>query len=172
MVSPLSWLSLNQLSRSTLQELGGTDGFPVRTNPSPLTHVIRPPVASYTPERTALGSSVHANSYGAWNDRQAPGPFYCSSPERGSRSVRPIQGKSLISTIHHGSSCFEGSTGCPNVIVYFRQSWRLQIIIIIIHLLGLAPAGYMAAPDSGPRAGCGVVHAKYPYRETVVSLCH
>jgi hypothetical protein len=30
-------------------------------------------------------------------------------------------------------------------------------IIIIIHLLGLAPAGYLAAPDNGPRAGCGVV---------------
>jgi hypothetical protein len=36
------------------------------------------------------------------------------------------------------------------------------IIIIIIHLLGLAPAGYLAAPDSGHEAGCGVVHAKYP----------
>jgi hypothetical protein len=45
-------------------------------------------------------------------------------------------------------------------------------VIIIIHLLGLAPAGYLAAPDSGPRAGCGVVHAKYLYQETVVSLCH
>jgi hypothetical protein len=45
-------------------------------------------------------------------------------------------------------------------------------IIIIIHLLGLAPAGYLAAPDSGPRAGCGVVHAKYAFGETVVSLCH
>jgi hypothetical protein len=43
---------------------------------------------------------------------------------------------------------------------------------IIIHLLGLAPAGYLAAPDSGASAGCGVVHAKYPYRESVDSLCH
>jgi hypothetical protein len=43
---------------------------------------------------------------------------------------------------------------------------------IIIHLLGLAPAGYLAAPDSGPRAGCGVVHAKYPFVVTVVTLCH
>jgi hypothetical protein len=25
-----------------------------------------------------------------------------------------------------------------------------QPIIIIIHLLGLAPAGYLAAPDNGP----------------------
>jgi hypothetical protein len=45
-------------------------------------------------------------------------------------------------------------------------------IIIIIHLLGLAPAGYLAAPDSGPKAGCGVVHAKYPFVVTVVTLCH
>jgi hypothetical protein len=36
------------------------------------------------------------------------------------------------------------------------------LIIIIIHLLGLAPAGYLAAPDSGHEAGCGVAHAKYP----------
>jgi hypothetical protein len=45
-------------------------------------------------------------------------------------------------------------------------------IIIIIHLRGVAPAGYLAAPDSGPRAGCGVVHAKYPFGVTVVTLCH
>jgi hypothetical protein len=43
---------------------------------------------------------------------------------------------------------------------------------IIIHLLGLAPAGYLAAPDNGPKAGCGVVHAKYPFGVTVVTLCH
>jgi hypothetical protein len=47
---------------------------------------------------------------------------------------------------------------------------RIIIIIIMIHLLGLAPAGYLAAPDSGPRAGCGVVHAKYPYREVMQGL--
>jgi hypothetical protein len=44
--------------------------------------------------------------------------------------------------------------------------------IIIMHLLGLAPAGYLAAPDSGHEAGCGVVHAKYRFGVTVVTLCH
>jgi hypothetical protein len=47
-----------------------------------------------------------------------------------------------------------------------------HFIIIITHLLGLAPAGYLAAPDSGARAGCGVVQAKYPNIVTVVTLCH
>jgi hypothetical protein len=41
-------------------------------------------------------------------------------------------------------------------------------IIVIIHLLGLAPAGYLTAPDNGPRAGCGVVLVN----ATVVTLCH
>jgi hypothetical protein len=30
------------------------------------------------------------------------------------------------------------------------RTFTMLIIIIIIHLLGLAPAGYLAAPDSGP----------------------
>jgi hypothetical protein len=30
----------------------------------------------------------------------------------------------------------------------------------------------LAAPDSGPEASCGVVHAKYPFGESVNSLCH
>jgi hypothetical protein len=41
-------------------------------------------------------------------------------------------------------------------------------IIIIIHLLGLAPAGYLTAPDNGPRAVCEVVQVN----ATVVALCH
>jgi hypothetical protein len=44
--------------------------------------------------------------------------------------------------------------------------------IIIIHLLGLAPAGYLAAPDSGPEGHYTGWCIKYPKRETVVSLCH
>jgi hypothetical protein len=62
------------------------------------------------------------------------------------------------------------------MLAMFKFTWeglyRIEKRIIIIHLLGLAPAGYLAAPDSGPRACFGVVHAKHPYRETVVSLCH
>jgi hypothetical protein len=30
------------------------------------------------------------------------------------------------------------------------SDWAALPIIIIIHLLGLAPAGYLAAPDNGP----------------------
>jgi hypothetical protein len=44
----------------------------------------------------------------------------------------------------------------------------MEIAIIIIHLLGLAPAGYLTAPDNGPRAGCEVVLVN----ATVVALCH
>jgi hypothetical protein len=53
----------------------------------------------------------------------------------------------------------------PKTYVWIDQGRRVDhpaIIIIIIHLLGLAPAGYLAAPDSGHKAGCGVVHTKYP----------
>jgi hypothetical protein len=41
-------------------------------------------------------------------------------------------------------------------------------VIIIIHLLGLAPAGYLTAPDNGPWAGCGIVQVK----ASVDALCH
>jgi hypothetical protein len=44
----------------------------------------------------------------------------------------------------------------------------IKVIIIIIHLLGLAPAGYLTAPNNGPRAGCVVVLVN----ATVVALCH
>jgi hypothetical protein len=37
------------------------------------------------------------------------------------------------------------------------QRKAVRVIIIIIHLLGLAPAGYLAAPDSGPRAAVRVI---------------
>jgi hypothetical protein len=40
--------------------------------------------------------------------------------------------------------------------------------IIIIHLLGLAPAGYLTAPDNGPKACCGDVQVK----ASVDALCH
>jgi hypothetical protein len=36
------------------------------------------------------------------------------------------------------------------------------IIIIIIHLLGLAPAGCLTAPDNGPKGLMRVVLVKYP----------
>jgi hypothetical protein len=53
-----------------------------------------------------------------------------------------------------------------------KQPREARIIIIIIHLLGLAPAGYLAAPDNGPRGPLRVVHAKYLSGESVDSLCH
>jgi hypothetical protein len=43
------------------------------------------------------------------------------------------------------------------------------ITILIIHLLGLAPAGYLTTPDKARRAYCGVVLVKC---EPVSSLCH
>jgi hypothetical protein len=42
----------------------------------------------------------------------------------------------------------------------------------IIHLLGLAPAEWMAAPDNGPWAGSRGGAAKLPISVTVVTLCH
>jgi hypothetical protein len=45
------------------------------------------------------------------------------------------------------------------------------IIPIIIHLLGLAPAGYLATPDNGASAGYAGVLVK-TLRATVVALCH
>jgi hypothetical protein len=41
-------------------------------------------------------------------------------------------------------------------------------VVIIIHLLGLAPAGYLTAPHNGASAGCGVVQVK----ASVDALCH
>jgi hypothetical protein len=43
--------------------------------------------------------------------------------------------------------------------ITYNVSWEG---LIILHLLGLAPAGYLAAPDNGHEAGCAVVHVKYP----------
>jgi hypothetical protein len=40
-------------------------------------------------------------------------------------------------------------TGDVEVCMGFDGNWRPVRISIIIHLLGLAPAGYLAAPDSG-----------------------
>jgi hypothetical protein len=47
------------------------------------------------------------------------------------------------------------------------------IIIIIIHLLGLAPAGYLTAPDNGPEGRLGGGAGQVPvFGESVYSLCH
>jgi hypothetical protein len=48
----------------------------------------------------------------------------------------------------------------------------IEIIIIIIHLLGLAPAGYLTTPDNGPEGRLRGGASQVPNRETVVSLCH
>jgi hypothetical protein len=49
-----------------------------------------------------------------------------------------------------------------------RDEHRLHPWGIMTHLLGLAPAGYLTAPDNGPWAGCGLVQVK----ATVVALCN
>jgi hypothetical protein len=55
-------------------------------------------------------------------------------------------------------------------LLFERQN--LIIIIIIIHLLGVAPAGYLATPDSGPEGRlCGGA-SQVPFLMTVVTLCH
>jgi hypothetical protein len=58
-----------------------------------------------------------------------------------------------------------------------RWKWRMghnylqRSGIIIIHLLGLAPAGCLAAPDNGPQAGYRGSAAKHR-KVTVVTLCY
>jgi hypothetical protein len=45
-------------------------------------------------------------------------------------------------------------------------------VIIIIDLLGLAPAGYLAAPDSGPEGHYARERQPSALGVTVVTLCH
>jgi hypothetical protein len=47
-----------------------------------------------------------------------------------------------------------------------------RMVIIVIHLLGLARAGYLAAPDSGPEGHYTGECSQVPKEVTVVTLCH
>jgi hypothetical protein len=56
----------------------------------------------------------------------------------------------------------------PSIASHMVSGVRDSVIYIYIYLLGLAPAGYLAAPDNGPWAGCGLVQVK----ASVDALCH
>jgi hypothetical protein len=68
----------------------------------------------------------------------------------------------------------QGISGRSVVTKHFFRTFTMLIPIIILHLLGLATAGYLAAPDNGQEAGYTGAGgaAGHPKRETVVSLCH
>jgi hypothetical protein len=54
---------------------------------------------------------------------------------------------------------------------FAARSPRDRPKIIIIHLLGLAPAGYLTAPDNGPEGRLRFCAGQVP-NEPVSSLCH